>query len=579
MPRAAATQPAWPGGSDAGEDHVEATSPSIRTIKSIRGEAEAIVAACDIDQKDGLISLVELIAALREKPKLLVAVGLGPDATADDIFMLFRSIDTDGTGKLDHNELLDFLVELQGTSLIQKSARKASQIDKAPSLDVKVDSGTVPLAFQDTVDFDVERRRLLDIGRSTSPIDSVFTFSAIGYTIIPRIITQPLTIITFTLYGVIAYLVRSGKWAEWEPSIGEDYENVDNSVFSGATILVPFMICFYVGYCYKRFYELYFACMTCEGEIFDCCQLAKSYLADPEDVVMLWRYLNLIHVAGYTGLGSTYNKDNLFNDFCDIYDLIPDPTERRIIERLNVEQGGRVYRLVIVWLLHHVATSKVMVNPDDSGQNFFVNGANYHILTLRKAIKKLYDYQFQVLPYVYTHMIGTATTMFLIAHAIEKAFYFTPKAPISYGFVFPLFGLVFIVFSCVGLIDIGSTLCNPFGGDAEDFAVFHFLNFTATSSRHMIDTHGKPSGSWGLESPTFRGSMEALGIDPEVPLSEGQVRKRWGKVKTAVTARRVYGSGDKTNGSAETAGNAETAKPKPRVSFGIRSFSSPNFRS
>ena len=322
---------------------MEATSPWTRTIKSTRGEAEAIVSACDVDQKDGLISLVpvELTAALREKAKLLVAVGLGPDATSDGIFTLFRSIDADGTGKLDHSELLGFLVELQGTSLIQKSARIATQIDKAP-LDVKADSGTAPLAFQGAVDFDVERRRLLDIGRSTSPVDSVFTFSTTGHKIIPRITTQPLTITTFTLYGVIAYLVRSGKWAEWEPAVGEDYENVDNSIFSGETALVPFMMCFYVGCCYKRFYEPYFACMACEGGTFDCYQLAKSHLADPEGVVMLWRYLNLIHVAGYTGLGSTYNESNLFSDFYDIYDLTPDPTERRIIERLNVDQGGGV---------------------------------------------------------------------------------------------------------------------------------------------------------------------------------------------------------------------------------------------
>ena len=55
-----------------------------------------------------------------------------------------------------------------------------------------------------------------------------------------------------------------------------------------------------------RYYALYFACMKCEGEIFDCCQLAKSFVANHEDVVMMWRYLNLIHVAGYTGLGNTY---------------------------------------------------------------------------------------------------------------------------------------------------------------------------------------------------------------------------------------------------------------------------------
>ena len=41
---------------------------------------------------------------------------------------------------------------------------------------------------------------------------------------------KPITLITFAVYGVLAYLVRSGKWAEWEPAIGADYDNVDNSV-------------------------------------------------------------------------------------------------------------------------------------------------------------------------------------------------------------------------------------------------------------------------------------------------------------------------------------------------------------
>ena len=79
--------------------------------------------------------------------------------------------------------------------------------------------------------------------------------------IIPRIALKPITLTTFGVYGVLAYLVRSGKWQEWEPAIGNDYEGVDNSVFAGATFLVPFMIVFYVGYCYNRYYALYFACM------------------------------------------------------------------------------------------------------------------------------------------------------------------------------------------------------------------------------------------------------------------------------------------------------------------------------
>ena len=271
-----------------------------------------------------------------------------------------------------------------------------------------------------------------------------------------------------------------------QPAIGVDFEGVNSSVFKGMSFFGPMMICFYVGFCYNRYYQLYFICMKCQGHIFGICQLAKSYLAKEEDIQTVWRYLNLIHVAGFTGLGKTYNKHNLFNDFVHMYDLVPDPGERRVLDAIDVDKGGRVYRLVITWLithLHDMQTGELLY-----AQMFFLFPINSKILQLRNELKTLYDYHFQPLPYVYTHLIGLSSFLFLLTNSITQGFHFIPDAPISYGFAFPAFGLFVTTFTSVGLVEIGSTLCDPFGGDSEDFPIFTFLNFTAVTSRHIIDS-------------------------------------------------------------------------------------------
>ena len=268
--------------------------------------------------------------------------------------------------------------------------------------------------------------------------------------------------------------------------IGPDYERVNSSVFSGMSFFGPMMICFYVGYCYKRYYQLYFMCMKCQGLIFDSCQLAKSYLAKEEEVQTVWRYLNLIHVAGFTGLGKTYNKHNLFNDFVQMYDLVPDPGERRVLDAIDVDKGGRVYRLIMTWLIKQLHTMEPVKIPDV--KYCYLGGVNSNILQLQHQLKTLYDYHFQPLPYVYTHLIGLSSFLFLLTNSITQGFHFTPDAPISYGFAFPAFGLFVTTFTSVGLVEIGSTLCDPFGGDSEDFPIFTFLNFTAVTSRNIIDS-------------------------------------------------------------------------------------------
>ena len=40
--------------------------------------------------------------------------------------------------------------------------------------------------------------------------------------------------------------------------------------------------------------------------------------------------------------------------------------------------------------------------------------------------------------------------------------------------------------SCIGLIEVGSTLANPWGGELEDFCVLHFIDSAAVHTRSLV---------------------------------------------------------------------------------------------
>ena len=184
------------------------------------------------------------------------------------------------------------------------------------------------------------------------------------------------------------------------------------------------------------------------------------------------------------------------------------------MDATDVDKGGRVYRLVITWLITQVHDMQPVNN---AYYRYCVNPINSNILQLRNQLKTLYDYHFQPLPYVYTHLIGLSSFLFLLTNSITQGFHFTPDAPISYGFAFPAFGLFVTTFTSVGLVEIGATLCDPFGGDPEDFPIFTFLNFTAVTSRNIIDSKD------AKEYAAYRAGKEepkSSGVDGDVLVLE-----------------------------------------------------------
>ena len=85
-------------------------------------------------------------------------------------------------------------------------------------------------------------------------------------------------------------------------------------------------------------------------------------------------------------------------------------------------------------------------------------------------------------------MISLVSTLYLLTFAVLKGAEFSPDASIAFGLVFPLLSLSLVTLSCVGLLEVGSTMANPWGGELEDFAVFHFVDSAAIHTRSLVET-------------------------------------------------------------------------------------------
>ena len=102
-------------------------------------------------------------------------------------------------------------------------------------------------------------------------------------------------------------------------------------------------------------------------------------------------------------------------------------------------------------------------------------------------IKKLFAYRYQVLPFIYTHLVSALSTFYLIITAFLKGLYFEPDEPVSMGLCLPLIGLFVAILSTYGLLEVGNTILDPFGDEPEDFALTHFVEHAVGVSREAIE--------------------------------------------------------------------------------------------
>ena len=369
-------------------------------------------------------------------------------------------------------------ISVQGAAAMGLNLTKSAEQQLVENADR--DTRNVPREYQDTVKLDCHRKELLRHARSYAPHDAIFKWRALRllrYSIVPRLLTFRLVWLVYVTFAATATLARTGVWVPARlPAATDGFDA------SGASMMISFMIVFYVGYCYSRQERQYQACTEAFGSVTNACLLARASLT-ASDRLLVWRYLNLAHVAGYCGLTATYNKRNLFDYYCLVQNLWPSPEVRRRVALVDVDKGAQAYRECIAWALDVVtgARRRGEITAEEQRQ------ASETMLTLQSSLTTLYNYQFQVMPFMYTQLVSFACAFYLIVYAILKGLHFTPDATVDYGFVFPFLALTLTTVTSLGLLEVGSIISNPCGDEAEDFAIYTFVDRTVKGSRKVID--------------------------------------------------------------------------------------------
>lgn len=93
----------------------------------------------------------------------------------------------------------------------------------------------------------------------------------------------------------------------------------------------------------------------------------------------------------------------------------------------------------------------------------------------------------QVLPFIYTHLVSALSTFYLMVTAFLIGLYFQPGEPVVFTMCLSIIGLFVAILSTFGLLEVGSTILDPFGEDPEDFALTHFVEYAMGVSREAIE--------------------------------------------------------------------------------------------
>lgn len=225
--------------------------------------------------------------------------------------------------------------------------------------------------------------------------------------------------------------------------------------------------------------------MSAEGRIFDTATLLRAYLgAGSPYAAQIVRYLNAAHTCAYTGLSSKTYNESFFKLIALQHGLL-DTKEAEAILKINVTKGG-AYRELVMWAVQSLKD----VQKKDMLTAVELQSIHDQILRFRGALASLYDYDFQPVPFVYWNML----TWLLVVFCPMNAYVLALMCHEVWWFGFLAF--IFVNFSLLGLMILATWLNRPYGEEITDFAVYHFLHFTCTSSREIINSenHFSPDG-------------------------------------------------------------------------------------
>ena len=368
------------------------------------------------------------------------------------------------------------------------------------------DAQWIPQSYADLMKTNDYRERLLDDARKYSPISSVFHLRKVPQTVLWRMFAFPIVWALLAVYVVVATLTRTGHI-----DLGSS-DDFDVGAFDGAEVLVVFMVVFYLGYCYNRYFEIYQLSSAAKSHIVNLATTGRACL--PELARRkLFVHLNLMHASAYCALTPVYNRNNFMDTFCKLHHM-EYPNQVEFFEDVDTA-GGTHYNMCAVW------AQGVLHEALQAGQchHEVFRAMQSEILELRQCFNAIFAYQYQVIPFSYSHLVSAACFFYLLGVSFLKAARFRPDASLFGGLILPALSFWIALITTIGLIDIGQCIADPWGNDPEDFAVPRFLHSTAKMTRQL--TESVPEDPLHEEGATCIGSPDLSYIP-----NDGQSRMR-----------------------------------------------------
>lgn len=147
--------------------------------------------------------------------------------------------------------------------------------------------------------------------------------------------------------------------------------------------------------------------------IIDASILARVSFRDPDEVHRFWRYLNLIHCSAYTGLSPTYTAGNFFEPVVKRHDLIPERVkgeETAAIDAIANSDGLAAVNIYEIWALEVVQMEAIRNDGKLTRLAPAIHARlNEKVDKLSRGAKRLHAYTFQVLPFIYTHLVSLSS--------------------------------------------------------------------------------------------------------------------------------------------------------------------------
>jgi len=260
------------------------------------------------------------------------------------------------------------------------------------------------------------------------------------------------------------------------------YETLsENLTYVGG--FVSFFLIFYVNQNHHRYFQLHADSMTLMGRVNDMATLVKAILP-MERARRINRYMNAAHVAMYTGLSSTYEKENFFDPLEARFALLTDEELYRIVDEIDVDNSGPKSAFeIITWVMCDIRDAQInsFIDTNEAMQ------LREQLLDFRSTIAKIFVTTTLPIPFFYVHFLSMLTAVYLPLFAVVNAFE-VGKTDDNQWILETVTGLVVFLqaLMVIGLRILGQQLSDPYGGDLIDLQIARYVNMILNGSNQIL---------------------------------------------------------------------------------------------